>query len=53
MISVTSGLPFVKVPVLSKTIVFILQAISNGSPPFDKIAFGSLTRAYHQGSWCC
>src|SRR3990167_3229380 len=36
-ISATSGFPLVKVPVLSKTIALILQALSRGSPPFTKI----------------
>src|SRR3989344_4582493 len=39
--SVTSGLPLVKVPVLSKTIVLILQACSSGSPPLTKIPFSA------------
>jgi len=35
--SVTSGFPFVKVPVLSKIIALIFSAASRGSPPLIKI----------------
>ena len=41
MMSVTSGLPFVSVPVLSKTMVLTLQAISNGSPPLIRMPFSA------------
>ncbi|EKE00261.1 MAG: hypothetical protein ACD_22C00064G0001 [uncultured bacterium] len=41
MVSVTSGLPFVIVPVLSKTIIFTLTADSKGSPPLTSIPFSA------------
>src|SRR2546430_13674612 len=39
--SVTDGCPFVRVPVLSKTIVLILPASSNWSPPLIRMPFSA------------